>query len=46
MRTDGKPVRVVVGNAEKPSVVGGNVKILFWRSLGLKLFVWGKGLFQ
>ena len=46
MRTDGKPVRVVVGNAEKPSVVGWNVKILFWRSLGLKLFVWAKGLFQ
>lgn len=46
MRTDGKPVRVVCGNADKPFVFGGDVKVLFWWSLGLKLFVWAKGLFR
>jgi len=44
VRPDGKPVRVVVGNADKPTIIGGNVKILFWRSLALKAFVWAKGL--
>jgi hypothetical protein len=38
-RLDGKPVLVVVGNAELPSIKGGNVKVLFWRSLALKLFI-------
>ena len=46
MRTDGKPVRVAVGNAKRPMVYGGNVKVLFWWSLGLKLYVWAKGIFR
>lgn len=37
-RTDGKPVRVRVGWADKPVVIGGNVHILFWQSLGLKIY--------
>lgn len=40
IRADGhSPVRVVVGNATKPRIIGGNVKILFWRSLALKAFI-------
>jgi hypothetical protein len=45
LRTDGKPVRVVVGNAEKPIVEGGDVRIMPFRSIGLKLYVFVKGLF-
>jgi hypothetical protein len=41
-REDGQPVRVRVGFAEKPLVIGGNVKILFWQSLALKAYVWFK----
>jgi hypothetical protein len=41
-RDDGKPVRVAVGHAEKPDIEGGNVKILFFESLALKAFWWGK----
>ena len=44
MRTDGQSVRVVVGNAEKPIVEGGNVRIMGLWSLGLKLYVFFKGL--
>lgn len=36
--SDGKPVRVRVGWARRPEILGGNVKILFWQSLGLKLY--------
>ena len=39
-RTDGKPVRVRVGFAEDPLIVGGNVKVLRCQSLALKLYVW------
>jgi hypothetical protein len=39
---DGKPVTVRVGWSEKPIVVGGNVKILFWQSLALKVYVFVK----
>jgi hypothetical protein len=45
-RADGKHVRVVVGNADKPTIIGGNVRVLFWRSLALKAFVFLKGLFR
>lgn len=45
LRTDGKPVRVVVGNAEKPTIEGGDVQILPFWSIGLKLYVFAKGLF-
>ncbi|HWA07923.1 MAG TPA: hypothetical protein VG838_00500 [Opitutaceae bacterium] len=37
-RADGKPVRVRVGHADAPVIVGGNVKILFWGSLYLKTY--------
>ena len=37
-RIDGEPVRVVVGRAERPTVYGGKVRVLFWRSLALKAF--------
>ena len=39
-RLDGKPVRVRVGWADRPIIVGGNVKVLFWQSLILKAYVW------
>jgi hypothetical protein len=39
-RTDGKPVRVRVGWAARPIISGGNVKVLFWQSLALKVYVW------
>lgn len=38
-RADGQPVRVRVGWAEKPVVCDGNVKILFWQSIALKVYV-------
>jgi hypothetical protein len=37
-RLDGRPVRVVVGWADRPAVLGGRCRILFWRSVGLKAF--------
>jgi pectate lyase len=37
-RTDGKPVRVRVGWADQPVVIGPKVHILFWQSLGLKIY--------
>jgi len=37
-RSDGEPVRVVVGHADRPTIVGGRVRVLFWRSLALKAF--------
>ena len=43
-RDDGQPVRVVVGNSDFPKVVGGNVKVLYGRSLALKIFIFLKGL--
>lgn len=43
-RANGEAVRVRVGWAPNPSVVGGNVKILFWASIGLKLYVLFKRL--
>jgi len=45
-RTDGRPVRVVVGRADKPEIRGGYVEVLFWESLALKLFVFFRGLFS
>ena len=44
-RSDGKPIRVRVGWADRPVVIGGNVKILFWQSLLLKIYVYIKNLF-
>lgn len=41
-RRDGQPVRVVVGRAELPAIVGGNCQVLFWRSLLLQAFWWLK----
>lgn len=38
-RGDGNPVRVRVGRGNKPTIIGGNVKILFWHSLALKAYV-------
>jgi hypothetical protein len=43
-REDGKPVLVRVGFASKPVIIGGNCKILFWQSLGLKVYVLFKRL--
>lgn len=39
-RADGQPVRVRVGHADRPTIEGGNVKILFWASLALKAYWW------
>jgi hypothetical protein len=36
---DGKPVTLRVGWGSKPKIIGGNVKYLFWQSLGLKAYV-------
>lgn len=44
-RLDGEPVRVVIGNAEKPLVVGGNVKILTLQSWLLKVYIVLKRVF-
>jgi hypothetical protein len=38
-RTDGEPVRVRVGHSERPIIEGGNVRILFWKSLTLKAYL-------
>lgn len=38
-RSDGKPVRVRVGWADEPVIVGGNVKVLRFQSLLLKAYV-------
>lgn len=38
-RADGRPVRLRVGFATTPHVMGGNVKVLFWQSLMLKAYV-------
>jgi hypothetical protein len=45
-RSDGLPVRVRVGWADRPVVIGGNVKILFWQSLMLKVYVFILNLFS
>lgn len=37
-RTDGKPVRVIVGHADDPTVLGGNVRVYRVRSALLKAF--------
>lgn len=37
-RLDGCPVRIVLGHAERPLILGGNCRILFWRSVGMKVF--------
>ncbi len=39
-RSDGKPVRVRVGFADDPVVIGGNVTVLRCQSLALKAYVW------
>ena len=44
-RSNGQPVTVRVGWAPWPVVTGGNVKVLFWASMGLKLYVLFKRLF-
>jgi hypothetical protein len=41
-RSDGKPVRVRVGHADKPTIIGGNVKIDHSGSLLLKAYWWVK----
>lgn len=44
-RKDGNPVTIRVGNASKPYIINcPNARILFWQSLGLKAYVWGKYL--
>lgn len=43
-RSDGEPVRIVVGWADAPHCLGEKCRILFWRSLGLKLFCLGRFL--
>jgi hypothetical protein len=43
-RIDGRPVRVAVGHADRPTIIGGRVRVLFWRSLGLKAFVYTRFL--
>lgn len=45
-RKDGRPIRVVLGNATRPRIIGGNVKILFWRSLALKAFILARRLLR
>jgi hypothetical protein len=38
VRADGEPVRVRVGRAEKPEIVGGNCRVMPLQSLGLKAY--------
>ena len=42
LRSDGKPVRVRVGWADEPVIIGGNVKVLRFQSLLLKAYVYVK----
>lgn len=42
----GRTVLVRVGWAKWPVIKGGNVKVLFWQSLGLKIYVFFKRLFS
>lgn len=41
-REDGKPVRVRVGWADRPQIIGGKVKVLRWQSWLLKAYVHSK----
>lgn len=41
-REDGKPVRIRCGDADWPVIVNSNVKILYFESYRLKLYVWLK----
>lgn len=41
-RADGKLVRLRVGHAERPIIVGGNVEYLWLQSLALKVYWWAK----
>ncbi len=40
-RTDGDKIRVIIGRATKPNL-GPNCRILFWLSLGEKIYWWAK----
>lgn len=42
IRTDGQPVRVRLGHADRPAIAGGNVRIDWFGSAVLKLYWWGK----
>jgi polygalacturonase len=37
-RSDGQPVRLRVGHAKEPTIVGGNIKRMFWGSLLVKIY--------
>lgn len=41
-RTDGKPVRVVVGRGIDPTIIGGNCRIQKRMSFGAKIYWWSK----
>lgn len=43
-RSDGRPVRVVVGRADNPTIIGGNCVINRKWSILVKLYCWLKGL--
>jgi hypothetical protein len=45
-RSDGKPVRLVLGHAEHPEIIGGNVKVLNLQSIVLQVFILIKSLFK
>lgn len=44
-RVDGKPVRVRVGNADKPTISGGNVEVLGAESFWLRVYLVWKSIF-
>ena len=45
-KSDGSAVRVVLGKADKPTIIGGNCKIDRWQSFLLKAYCFIKGLFK
>lgn len=45
LRTDGKPVRVAWGRGSRPKIIGGNVRIVWWWTAVLHLYVYAKHYF-
>lgn len=45
VRADGQPVRVAWGRGRKPRIEGGNVRIVWWWTAVLHLYVYGKHFF-
>lgn len=45
LRSDGQPVRVAWGRGSRPKIIGGNVRIVWWWTAVLHLYVYAKHWF-